>query len=67
MGTIIAIILGGLYGAGVYLWGYFSGKREGYNIGYNTGFLYGMQRSRLFTFGERGTIASKTEEEADAE
>ena len=67
MGTVIAIILGGLYGAGVYLWGYFSGKREGYNIGYNSGFRTALQRARLFTFGEHGIIAEKTEEESGAE
>ena len=67
MGTVIAIILGGLYGAGVYLWGYFTGKREGHRCGYSEGMVYGMQRSRLFTFGKHGVIAEETEEESGAE
>lgn len=67
MGTAIAFILSGLYGAGIYLWGYFSGKKEGYRIGYSTGLMCGMQRSKLFTFGKHEVVEEKIEEESGAE
>ena len=67
MGTIIAIVLGGLYGAGVYLWGYFTGKREGYNTGYNFGIMAGMKRSLLFGFGNHVGTVNETKEKSGAE
>lgn len=64
---IIGMLISGLIGAGIYLYGYFTGKKHGQNIGWHEGYMTGLTASRCFTFGSTGAIVGKIEEESGAE
>ena len=63
---IIGMLVSGLIGAGIYLCGYFTGKKHGQNIGWHEGYMTGLTASRCFTFGSTGAIVGKTEKSEEA-
>lgn len=64
---IAAMIISGLIGSGIYLWGYFTGKKHGRSLGWHEGYLTGLSASRCFTFGSTGVVIGKTGKESGAE
>ena len=64
---IISMLISGLVGSGIYLWGYFTGKKHGEHLGWHDGYMTGLTTSRCFTFGSTGVVAGETKKESDAE
>lgn len=64
---VISLIISGLVGSGIYLWGYFTGKKHGEHLGWHEGYMTGLTASRCFTFGSTGVIAGEIKKESGAE